>query len=255
MDSPFFASQPIMNSSFLTSQPPSEATMKQFLQVAKDLSSDVIVGDGEKGYQLYSEGTWKLADMIVDNGLQQGYSVYYQYVPIGCGKLIIFDEIDKEMDTLYGGPVPSGWVTNFPNDYVAPPDHIIVRYQIEKRAFRKDFITWPWVNDPHAGEIVNGVYRLAASDPTAQFGLDETLVSQTTKFSVGFDGVYHRFPTITSDWNYYSELMSAENMLGYPCPPKDEGADDAASDSGSATPGTSSDGRYVWAGDSSCHTD
>ncbi|KAI1739592.1 hypothetical protein F4680DRAFT_448970 [Xylaria scruposa] len=212
-----------MNSSFLTSQPPSEATIKQFLQVAKDLSSDVIVGDGEKGYQLYSEGTWRLADLVVDNGLQQGYSVYCQYVPIGCGKLIVFDEIDKEMDTLYGGPIPSGW--------------------IEKRAFRKDFTTWPWVDDPCGDEAVNGVYRLAASDPTAQFGLNETKVSQTTKFSVGFDGAYHRFPTITSDWNYYSELMSAENTPSYPCPPEDEGNNDAASDNNGAIPGTSSDGR------------
>ncbi|KAI0854527.1 hypothetical protein F4860DRAFT_523301 [Xylaria cubensis] len=209
--------------------------MSQFLQVAKDLSNAVIVGDGEKGYQLYSEGTWILADMVVDNGLQQGYSVYYQYVPIGYGKLIVFDEIDKEMDTLLGGPIPSGWVTNFPDDYIPPPDHIIAHYQTEKRAFRKDFTTWPPVNDSRADEnaAVEGVYRLAASNPTAQFGLDETKVSQTTKFSIGFDGAYHRFPTITSDWNYYSELMSAENVLSYP----DGGDDNTASD----TPGTSSD--------------
>ncbi|KAI1754068.1 hypothetical protein F4782DRAFT_545421 [Xylaria castorea] len=234
-----------MDSSFLTSHAWSSTT-SQSTQSDGDFSDIVIAGLGEKGFQFYSEGIWKPADLVIDNGMQRGYSAYHFNALVGCGKLIVYDEIDKETDILDGGYVPYGWVTNFPEDYVLPSDDFLARYQDSKSAFRKDFTTWPLLKDADAGEVGQSVYKLAASDPLAHYGLGETEISQQIKFSVGFDGTSHRLPTITSDWNYYSALLSTENKaLNYPCPPIGGGDDDAASDTSSATLGRSSDGGYA----------
>ncbi|KAI0448328.1 hypothetical protein F5B21DRAFT_522518 [Xylaria acuta] len=209
-------------------------------ECASDFSDIVIAGLGEKGFQFNSEGVWQPADMVVDNGMQRGYSVYCFNVLVGC-----------EMDTLDGGPISCGWVTNFPGDYIPPPDHILVRYQEGKRAFRKDFTTWPLLkgtngDDAIASSVGQSVYRLAASDPLTQYGLGETEISRTTKFSIGFNGISHRLPTITSDWNYYSALLSTEpDMFGHRRRPIEGGDDDVASDTSSATMGRSSDGGYA----------
>lgn len=217
------------------------------------MSNIMIAGFGEKGFQYNSEGVWKLADAVIDNGMQQGYSVYCLNTFVGCGKLIVYDEIDKETDILDGGPLSYGWVTNFPADYIQAPDHILARYQEGKIAFRKDFTTWPFSKDDNTeGSIVSSVgqsiYKLAASDPLTAYGLGETKISRGTKFSIGFNGTSHRLPTITSDWNYYSALLSTKDdraatlilpLRGTPV------SHDTATDSSTVTMGRGSDGGYA----------
>ncbi|KAI0437422.1 hypothetical protein F4803DRAFT_556017 [Xylaria telfairii] len=228
----------------------SPSPSSQFAQLANDLSNITIVGFGEKGFQYKSEGVWKPADAVIDNGMQQGYSVYYLNDLIGRGKLIVYDEIDKETDILDGGPLSYGWVTNFPENYIQAPDHILARYQEGKMAFRKDFTTWSFAKDENtegsiASSFGQSVYKLAASDPLTEYGLGETKISQRTKFSIGFNGTSHRLPTITSDWNYYSALLSTEDdTRSYSCTPTEGGSDDTASDITSVTIGRGGNGGY-----------
>ncbi|KAI0478066.1 hypothetical protein F4859DRAFT_513648 [Xylaria cf. heliscus] len=230
--------------------------------MATNLPEILIVGHGDKGFQFNSGGVWRPADTIVDNGMQQGYSVYCQNVLVGSGRLIVHDEIDKETDVLYGGPLSCGWVTNFPADYIPPPDYILHHYLEVKNAFRKEFITWRYhkdaaTDDSIASSVGKSIYALAARDPFIQYGLGETDMSrqtdmsQQTEFSVGFNGTSHRLPTITSSWDYYTALLSAgHSIASHSCPPPQRGNDDAASYSSGGTLGRSDGGRYTEALDS-----
>ncbi|KAI8945018.1 hypothetical protein F4801DRAFT_598423 [Xylaria longipes] len=210
----------------------------------------LVAGFGDDGFMFRSEGVWKPADLVVDNGMRRGYSVYSSNVLVGSGSLIVYDEIDREIDILFGGPLSCGWATNFPVDYILPPDHIVARYQEGKKAFREDFMTWPLLgntntDDEIASSVGQSVYSLAASDPVTQYGLGETEISQKTKFSIGFNGTSHRLPTITSNLKYYSMISRGQNVTSHPYPLAEPDDDDARSDASSATLGRSSDGGYA----------
>ncbi|KAJ2994879.1 hypothetical protein NUW58_g1427 [Xylaria curta] len=187
-------------------------------KIAHESCCIMITGLGEDRFQYFSQGVWNPANTIVDNGMQRGYSIYFLNDLVGYGKLAVYDEIDKELDVLDGGPLSPGWVTNFSEDYSPPPSDVIKGYQQRKEEFRKDFTTWelPTPSDVHEqtasseGQII---YRLAVGNPVTEYGLDKDKKFRDIRFSIGFKGTSPLFPTITSSWEYYKELCPDNNNI------------------------------------------
>ncbi|KAI1122447.1 hypothetical protein F5Y10DRAFT_271073 [Nemania abortiva] len=190
-----------------------------------DHSPILLYGMGENRFQFYSGTEWVAVDFIVDNGMNQGYSIYRQNNYVGVGSLVVYDEIDNETDILHGGPVAYGWVTNFPDDYVAASDDTIAHYRACKLAFRKYFVNLPLmtatnVEDVLAASVGRRIYKLAKRDPTDHYGLRETEKTSEMIYSVGFNGTCYRFPTISANPNYYYAILSGDySMLNYFYPP------------------------------------
>ncbi|GAW25099.1 hypothetical protein SAMD00023353_0104050 [Rosellinia necatrix] len=183
----------------------------------------LIEGTGEDGFRFNTTAGWQVADMIIDNGLRNGYTIYRQGAIIGCGNLLVFDEIDQESEILDGGPLPPGWVTNFPIGFISPPLHVKRRYQTRKRLFRADFITWPLIVCPEAENVIASsvgrrVYKLAAIDPSGRYGLRDTQKTSGTRFCVGFDGTKYHYPTLSSSINYYYQMYPGQDVFSHLVP-------------------------------------
>ncbi|KAI1198059.1 hypothetical protein F5X97DRAFT_323840 [Nemania serpens] len=203
-------------------------------------------GRGQSGFQYFAGASWKPVDYILDNGMNGGYAGYSQGHLVGNGKLAVFDEIDKEMDVLYGGPLSFGWVTHFPDDHRRPPPPILVNYQTRKREFRRYFATLPRMPGIGLSSFLSAsigtiVYRLAHPDPTNLYGIGNTDDSSTYTYSAGYNGRHHTFPTITSDLEYYNALFDGTyDMLDWLFPFPGNGFDITTSNTDNT--GTRSDG-------------
>ncbi|KAI1111788.1 hypothetical protein F5Y14DRAFT_453648 [Nemania sp. NC0429] len=197
-------------------------------------------GVSQQGFRYFSDDCWKSVDYVMDNGLGRGYSGYRLNMLVGHGKLVVYDEIDKEMDIITGGPLAFGWVTHFPDDHSRPPPIILAAYQQKKRNFRRYFATLPFLEgaglDSFLANMVGLiVYRLAQRDPTTYYGLGNIDDSARFEYCVGFNGIFHTFPTITTNINYLNTLFGGEyDMLRYLFP-----------NSGSRNSGTMSDRRIT----------
>lgn len=184
----------------------------------------LFYGYGQSGFQYFSGTCWKRVDYITDNGMNRGYSGYSRGRFVGYGKLAVFDEIDKEMDVITGGPLAMGWVTHFPEDHCRPPATILVDYQSCKREFRRFFATLPLLPGVGltsflASSVGQRVYRIANRDPTTAYGLGNKDDSSSYDYAVGYNGLFHAFPTITSNYNYYNTLFQGDyDILNYLLP-------------------------------------
>lgn len=179
-----------------------------------------IEGSGEDGFKFRTAAGWQTGDFILDNGMRKGYSVFRQSALVCVGSLVVFDEIDWEMDELDGGPIPPGWVTHFPKTYVHPPADVVARYEQRKVAFRVDFMSWPLVSSPHVDRLIlesvgRPVYRVAPTDPTIYYGLAEREKTSQTRFCVGFNGSVYHYPTLASNIAYYRNLLPGHDVFGH----------------------------------------
>ncbi|KAI0869234.1 hypothetical protein GGS24DRAFT_512355 [Hypoxylon argillaceum] len=206
-----------------------------------------IHSHGDK-FIYFSGGRVIPVDRVVDNGMGNGYSVYYENKYIGCGKLVVHDEIDREIDTLNGGPLAYGWVTHFPNNYIPVPDDVGRRYKELKIEFRKHFAGSPLITSTGLDKFITEsiskpIYKLAARDPTTQYGLRETEKSSDVLHSTGFDGINYHYPTITSDISYYHRLFPLGHnaqILPYLYPPQGSNSNDQSARG--TTPGNNTSG-------------
>ncbi|KAI0905364.1 hypothetical protein F4824DRAFT_500518 [Ustulina deusta] len=176
-------------------------------------------------FRFYDSGRWWLADTLIDNGENQGYSAYIQGVLIGHGHLLVFDSIDKEVDLLKGGPLGFGWSTHFPPDYEYPPAYAITHYRITKQALRREFR-----NDMEGVSQFTGrggvyaehsrgqnIHHLAPSKPLTFYGLGEREESSKQPWCIGFAGGEYYWPTLVC--NLALEGRAPPRIIPYVEPP------------------------------------
>ncbi|KAI1158860.1 hypothetical protein F5B18DRAFT_656229 [Nemania serpens] len=194
----------------------------------------LIHGIGQTTFEYFLTDSWKPIDYVIDNGVGNGYSAYRLGQLVGHGRLAVYDEIDKEMDILTGGPLAFGWVTHFPVGHSRPPPRLLVEYQQRKRAFRRYFETLPQMpglslNSFLASSVGQTVYRVAIRNPTTFYGLGNRDDSSAFIYSVGYNGTWHTFPTLTSDLDYYNFLITGDyNILSSFFPDSGSGENDTA---------------------------
>ncbi|KAI1346796.1 hypothetical protein F5Y01DRAFT_296929 [Xylaria sp. FL0043] len=173
--------------------------------VGDQVPSDVIIQGYVGGlFKFYHAGSWYIADTVIDNGINHGYSAWSRGVLVARGKLAVYDGIDQEMDILNGGALGAGWFTHIPATWKSPPDSELQNYRRIKEAFRKEYPTdlGIWECFTFRGGKYNetsrgsSVHALAVEDPHLMYGLGEKEETSRHRWCVGFRDGFYQYPTL-----------------------------------------------------------
>ncbi|KAI0426787.1 hypothetical protein F5Y09DRAFT_350902 [Xylaria sp. FL1042] len=155
-------------------------------------------------FKFYHAGQWYIADAIIDNGINEGYSVWSRGVLVARGKLVVYDGIDRETDVLNGGPLGAGWFTHIPTTWKAPPEPELKNYKQTKEAFRREYPASLGISAHFTlrggaydeASCGRSVYALAVEDPHTMYGLGEKEETSRFCWCVGFRDGFYQYPTL-----------------------------------------------------------